>query len=50
METKKEKALIPVNIDEKNDLQLQRAVDLLKSWKVFREMPAEIKGDVKDNL
>ncbi len=47
---KREKILIPVKIDEKNDLQLQRAIDLLKSWKVFREMPVEIKGDVKDNL
>ncbi len=46
----KKREIIPVKIDEKNDLQLQRAIDLLKSWEVFREMPAEIKGDVKDNL
>ncbi|HET6514468.1 MAG TPA: S41 family peptidase [Thermodesulfovibrionales bacterium] len=26
-------------VSEKDDLQLQRAVDLLKTWKVFRELP-----------
>jgi carboxyl-terminal processing protease len=31
--------MIPVEIDEKEDLQLQKAIDLLKTWKVFKELP-----------
>jgi len=29
----------PFEVSEKDDVQLQRAVDLLKTWKVFRELP-----------
>lgn len=29
----------PVEIDEKDDVQLQRAIDILKTWKVFKEIP-----------
>jgi carboxyl-terminal processing protease len=29
----------PLVVDEKDDNQLQRAVDLLKSWDVFKELP-----------
>ncbi len=31
--------MIPIKIDEENDTQLQRAKDLLKTWKVFKEIP-----------
>jgi carboxyl-terminal processing protease len=31
--------IIPLEVDEKEDLQLQRAIDLLKTWKVFKELP-----------
>lgn len=31
--------MIPIDIDEKDDKQLQRAIDLLKTWKVFNELP-----------
>ena len=31
--------VIPLEVDEKEDLQLQRAIDLLKTWKVFKELP-----------
>lgn len=31
--------MIPIEIDEKEDIQLQRAIDLLKTWNVFRELP-----------
>jgi len=31
--------IIPIEIDEKDDTQLQRAIDVLKTWKVFRELP-----------
>jgi carboxyl-terminal processing protease len=31
--------IVPMEIDEKDDLQLQRALDLLKTWKVFKELP-----------
>ncbi|MBI4690980.1 MAG: S41 family peptidase [Nitrospirae bacterium] len=30
---------IPLDVGEKDDSQLQRAIDLLKSWKVFKELP-----------
>lgn len=29
----------PVEVSEKDDIQLQRALDLLKTWKVFKELP-----------
>ena len=35
----KESEMIPMKIDEENDTQLQRAIDLLKTWKVFKEIP-----------
>jgi len=28
-----------IEVGEKDDIQLQRAIDLLKSWKVFKELP-----------
>jgi len=31
--------MIPIEIDEKDDLQLQKAIDLLKTWRVFKELP-----------
>jgi len=31
--------VIPIEADEKEDIQLQRAIDLLKTWKVFKELP-----------
>jgi carboxyl-terminal processing protease len=31
--------MVPAEIDEKDDLQLQRAIDILKTWKVFKELP-----------
>ena len=31
--------MIPIKIDEEDDEQLQRAIDLLKTWKVFKEIP-----------
>lgn len=34
-----EAAEIPAEVSEKDDIQLQRALDLLKSWKVFKELP-----------
>lgn len=33
------KELIPIEVEEDEDTQLQRAIDLLKSWKVFKELP-----------
>ncbi len=38
-EKTKEPEMAPVEVSEKDDLQLQRAIDLLKSWKVFKELP-----------
>jgi carboxyl-terminal processing protease len=29
----------PIEVSEKDDIQLQRALDLLKTWKVFKELP-----------
>jgi len=29
----------PIEVDEKDDLQLQRATDILKTWNVFRGLP-----------
>lgn len=34
-----EQETAPIEVSEKDDLQLQRAVDLLKTWKVFKELP-----------
>lgn len=31
--------IVPMEVDEKEDIQLQRAIDLLKTWKVFKELP-----------
>jgi carboxyl-terminal processing protease len=31
--------LVPVEYEEKEDIQLQKAIDLLKTWKVFKELP-----------
>ncbi|MBE0426251.1 MAG: S41 family peptidase [Nitrospirae bacterium] len=36
---REEEEMIPVELDEKEDIQLQRAIDLLKTWKVFKELP-----------
>lgn len=30
---------VPVQIDEKDDTQLQRAIDIMKTWNVFKELP-----------
>ncbi len=30
---------VPIEVSEKDDIQLQRAIDLLKTWKVFKELP-----------
>jgi len=34
-----EKETAPLEVSEKDDVQLQRAIDLLKTWKVFKELP-----------
>lgn len=31
----------PMEVDEKDDIQLQRAVDILKTWNVFKGVPKE---------
>jgi carboxyl-terminal processing protease len=31
--------VVPVEVDEKEDIQLQRAIDLLKAWDVFKGLP-----------
>lgn len=33
-----EKETAPLEVDEKDDIQLQRAIDTLKTWKVFEKM------------
>jgi carboxyl-terminal processing protease len=33
-----EKETVPVDVDEKDDIQLQRAIDTIKTWKVFEKM------------
>ncbi|GBE02607.1 carboxy-terminal processing protease CtpB precursor [bacterium BMS3Bbin06] len=35
----KKKEIVPLTIDEKDDTQLQRSIDLLKSWRIFKNMP-----------
>ncbi|MDA8105828.1 MAG: S41 family peptidase [Nitrospiraceae bacterium] len=32
--------MAPMEVDEKDDVQLQRAVDILKTWNIFRDIPA----------
>ncbi len=32
--------MAPIEVDEKDDIQLQRAVDILKTWNIFKEIPA----------
>lgn len=34
-----EEETAPLEVSEKEDIQLQRAIDLLKTWKVFKELP-----------
>jgi carboxyl-terminal processing protease len=36
---KEPEEIIPVEIEEKDDVQLQRAIDLLKTWRIFKELP-----------
>lgn len=38
-EPKEPEEMVPVEVEEKEDTQLQRAIDLLKTWKVFKELP-----------
>lgn len=37
--TQPEHETVPVEVSEKDDIQLQRAIDLLKTWKVFKDLP-----------
>ncbi len=34
-----EQETAPLEVSEKDDIQLQRAVDLLKTWRVFKDLP-----------
>ncbi len=34
-----EEMMVPIEVEEEDDTQLQRAIDLLKTWKVFKELP-----------
>jgi carboxyl-terminal processing protease len=34
-----EKETAPIEVDEKDDIQLQRAIDILKTWDVLKEIP-----------
>jgi carboxyl-terminal processing protease len=36
---KEPEEIIPVEIEEKDDVQLQRAIDLIKTWRIFKELP-----------
>lgn len=36
---KSEPETVPVEVDEKDDVQLQRAIDILKTWNVFKGLP-----------
>ncbi len=38
-ELKEPEEMAPIEVEEKDDTQLQRAIDLLKTWKVFKELP-----------
>ena len=31
--------MVPIEVEEKEDAQLQRAIDLLKTWRIFKELP-----------
>jgi carboxyl-terminal processing protease len=33
-----EREIVPLEVDEKDDTQLQRAIDVLRTWKVFERM------------
>ncbi len=35
----KEHETAPIIVDEKDDIQLQRAIDILKTWNVFKKLP-----------
>ncbi len=35
----KETEEVPVKVSKEDDIQLQRAIDLLKTWRVFKELP-----------
>jgi carboxyl-terminal processing protease len=37
--TSESEEMVPMELDEKEDIQLQRALDILKTWKVFKELP-----------
>lgn len=36
---KEPEEMVPIEVEEKEDIQLQRAIDLLKTWKIFKELP-----------
>jgi carboxyl-terminal processing protease len=38
-EDEKDSEMVPGEVSEKDDIQLQRAIDLLKTWRVFKKMP-----------
>ncbi len=38
-ELKEPEEMVPLEVEEKDDTQLQRAIDLLKTWKVFEKLP-----------
>lgn len=38
-EPKEPEEVAPIEVDEKDDVQLQRAIDLLKTWKIFEKLP-----------
>jgi carboxyl-terminal processing protease len=38
-EPKEPEEMVPVEVEEKEDAQLQRAIDLLKTWRIFKELP-----------
>ena len=38
-ELKEPEEMAPLEVEEKDDTQLQRAIDLLKTWKVFEKLP-----------
>lgn len=38
-EKKEDIERVPVEISEEDDIQLQRAIDLLKTWRVFKKLP-----------
>jgi carboxyl-terminal processing protease len=38
-EPKEPEEMAPIEVEEKDDAQLQRAMDLLKTWKVFEKLP-----------